>query len=247
MIVAIVQARMGSTRLPGKVLKEVGNTSIIEFQIDRIRQARLVDEVVVATSTQPQDREIVDYCKRRGINCFTGPEDDVLTRYHDCAVKSSASTVVRLTADCPFTDPVIIDQVIALRQESGADFAANTVPPETSYWPDGSDVEVFSMQALSVAHREAETYEQREHVTFFFWKNHDRSRFRTVQLPNSKDWSTYRLTLDYPEDYEVVVQIFAELKRRGQFGHVHQIIEVLEDHPEIAALNAEHYFGIGWQ
>ena len=247
MIVAIVQARMGATRLPGKVLKEIGGTSILEFQIDRIRRSGLVEEVVVATSCEPQDQEIVEYCKFHGINWFVGSENDVLSRYHDCAVERLASTVVRLTADCPFIDPVIIDRVISLRQTSGADFAANTVPPETSDWPDGSDVEVFSMQALSEAHREAKTCAEREHVTFFFWKNIDRDRFRTVQLSNTEDWSKYRFALDYPEDYEVVVKIFSELRRREQFGYAHEVIQVLKDHPKIATLNDKYYFGIGWQ
>jgi len=247
MIVAIVQARMGATRLPGKVLKEIGGTSILEFQVDRIRRSGLVEEVVVATSCEPQDQEIVEHCKFHGINWFVGSENDVLSRYHDCAVERSASTVVRVTADCPFIDPAIIDQVISLRQESGADFAANTVPPETSDWPDGSDVEVFSMQALSEAQREVTTYEEREHVTFFFWKNINRNRFRTVQLPNSEDWSKYRFTLDYPEDYEVVVKVFSELRRRRQFGYANEVIQVLKDHPRIAALNAKYYFGNGWK
>jgi spore coat polysaccharide biosynthesis protein SpsF len=247
MIVAIVQARMSATRLPGKVLKEIGGTSILEFQVDRIRRSGLVEEVVVATSCEPQDQEIVEYCKFHGINWFVGSENDVLSRYHDCAVERSASTIVRLTADCPFIDPVVIDRVVSLRQTTGADFAANTVPPETSDWPDGSDVEVFSMQALSEAHREAKTYADREHVTFFFWKNIDRDRFRTVQLSNTEDWSKYRFVLDYPEDYEVVVKIFSELRRRGQFGYAHEVIQVLEDHPKIPALNAKYYFGIGWQ
>jgi len=247
MIVAIVQARMGATRLPGKVLKEIGGTSILEFQVDRIRRSGLVEEVVVATSCEPQDQEIVEYCKFHRINWFVGSENDVLSRYHDCAVERSASTVVRLTADCPFIDPVIIDRVISLRQTSGADFAANTVPPETSGWPDGSDVEVFSMQALSEAHRDAKTYADREHVTFFFWKNIDSDRFRTVQLSNTEDWSKYRIALDYPEDYEVVVKVFSELRRRKQFGYASEVIQVLKDHPEIAALNARYYFGIGWK
>jgi spore coat polysaccharide biosynthesis protein SpsF len=245
MIIAIIQARMGSSRLPGKVLKEINKVPILKLQIDRVKAASKIDKVVVATTTESLDDKIENFCIDHEIDCFRGPENDVLSRYYDCAVKFKASVVVRLTADCTLSDPIVIDDVIDLYFKNNVDYAANTVPPETSLWPDGTDVEVFSFKSLESAYTEATSTEDREHVTFLFWKN-KKNKYKTVQLGNAKDWSQYRFTIDYPEDYEVVSLLFHEIEARGLFGNVHEIVSILDNKPEIKNLNEKYYFGIGW-
>jgi spore coat polysaccharide biosynthesis protein SpsF len=245
MIAAIIQARMGSTRLPVKVLMEVDGVTLLEYQIDRIKRSKKLNKIIVATSILEQDDKIADFCDSHDILCFRGSENDVLARYYDCAKQYRAETVVRLTADCPLIDPFVIDQTIALFQKEGADYCGNTVPPESSKFPDGSDVEVFSIQALTQAHYKATDHQDREHVTFFFWKyNH---AFKTAQLSQEEDWSKYRFTVDYPEDFEVVRFLIMELKKQGIFGHLDDFIHLLDQNPEIKTKNSKFHFGIGWK
>lgn len=245
MIAAIIQARMGSTRLPGKVLKEVNGKPLLMYQVERVRASKLLDKVIVATSTLSKDDLISDFCKRNNIKCFRGSENDVLSRYYECAKEFQADIVVRLTADCPLSDPIVIDDVISLFQKEKADYAANTVPPDTARFPDGSDVEVFSIQALERAFIECQNPHDCEHVTFHFWQYGN--NFKTVQLTHDVDWSRYRFTVDYPEDLEVVQFIFQELEKRESFGHLPEIIDIIAAAPEIKAKNAVHHFGEGWK
>jgi len=244
MITAIIQARMGSTRLPGKVMRMVDGKPLMAYQIERLGKSELVDEVIVATTVSPADDGIADFCKKNNIKCFRGNETDVLDRYYRCAVANHASTVVRLTADCPLSDPRIIDQTIRLFQEKNADYAANTVPPETRMFPDGTDVEVFSIDALTRAHKEAKDKKDREHVTFYFWNYNN--GFKTVQLRGSKDNSQYRFTVDYPEDLDVVEYIVKEIKRLGLSGTMEEIIGVIDANPQVKEMNSRYYFGAGW-
>ena len=244
MIAAIIQARMGSTRLPGKVLKEVDGTPLLKYQIDRVKRSGLLDKIIVATTDRTEDDPIVRFCTDNDIDCFRGPLDDVLGRYYECAKRFKVDTIVRLTGDCPLSDPEIIDEVIELYRSSGGDYVANTVPPDTRKYPSGLDVEVFSFAALKRAQEEAVDTHDREHVTFYFWKYNN--GFRTVQLKGSKDRSGYRLSVDYPEDLEVVRFVFSALKSRNVFGHAEEIFEILDKNPDIKKMNSQYYFGIGW-
>jgi len=245
MIAAIIQARMGSTRLPGKVLKEVKGKPLLMYQIERVRVSKLLDKIIVATSNLPKDDIIADFCKKNSIDVFRGNENDVLSRYYECAKKHKADIIVRLTADCPLVDPFVIDRVISMFQKENVDYAANTVPPETARFPDGSDVEVFSMQALERAFIECSDPHDREHVTFYFWRYDN--NFKTVQISQDVDWSKYRFTVDYPEDFEVVEYVFQELERRGSFGHLEEIIEIIETNQEMKEKNVKYKFGAGWK
>lgn len=246
MIAAIIQARMGSTRLPSKVLSEINGMPMLQFQVERVKQSKLVDKVVVATSVLEQDDEIESLCINEEITCFRGSENDVLSRYYECASDHEVEIVVRLTADCPLIDPQMIDQVIELQRDSCVDYASNTVPPETSSWPDGSDVEVFTMEALTRANHEASDRSEREHVTFYFWKGSHNHGFTTTQLRGAENLSKYRFTVDYPEDYELVIRVASELNKRGQFGYVSEVVQILREHQDIYDLNSKYYFGIGW-
>ena len=236
---------MGASRLPGKVLKEVNGVPLLKFQIDRVATAETIDKVIVATTLAPQDRAIVDFCKANDIECFRGDENDVLLRYYGCAKHYGIKTIVRLTGDCPLIDPIIIDKTIRLLKKNNVDFAANTVPPDTSRFPDGSDVEVFSITALEKAYQECKNAHDRENVTFYFWK-YDNG-FKTAQLGYDEDYSKYRFTVDYPEDLEVIDFIVRELSARKQFGHLNELVEILDDNPRVKEQNSKYYFGIGWE
>jgi len=242
--VAIIQARMGSTRLPEKVLMEVDGVPLLKIMLSRVEKSKLLDKVIIATSTLPNDDQIKKFCINNGYECFRGSENDVLSRYYDCAKNYNADVIVRLTADCPLIDPLIIDDVIKLYIDKNVDFAANTVPAETNKFPDGSDVEVFSMSALEKAQKEVSNSHDREHVTFYFWKYDN--EILTTQLTNEKDYSKYRFTVDYKEDLEVVDFVIRKLKNRKSFGYLDEIIEIVDKNPIIKKLNSSYSFGQGW-
>ena len=244
MIVAIIQARMGSTRLPGKVLKKIDGKPMLAYQIERMQCSKLLDKIVIATSTLPQDNVIVDFCKLNVIDYFRGSEKDVLSRYYDCAITFKADIIVRITADCPLIDPEIIDKSIKTFLNEKVDYFANTVPVETSHFPDGSDVEIFTSNALKRANEECKNSNYREHVTFYFWKQDH--GFKISQLRQKKNWSSYRLTVDYPEDLEVITYIIKTLKKRNQFGTLKEIINIVNSNLTIKQLNAQYSFGEGW-
>ena len=245
MIVAIIQARMGSTRLPGKVMKEVDRVPLLKYQLDRVKMSDRLDKVVIATTNSNKDDIIVDFCRKNGIEYFRGSEDDVLGRFYKCAKEYKADIIVRLTADCPLSDPKVIDDTIELFISEKADYTANTAPPETRKYPDGSDVEVFGMEALERANAECKDLSDREHVTFYFWR-YDNG-FKTCQLGGDRDFSNYRLTVDYPEDVEVIDFIIKELKKKNTFGHLKEIIDILEANPEVKVKNSRYCFGMGWK
>lgn len=244
MVVAIIQARLGSSRLPGKVLKEVTGQPLLKIMVDRVLKANLVTKVVVATTSLVSDAPIVEFCKNNLIEVFCGDENDVLSRYYACARFYKAHTIVRLTADCPLIDPAIIDKTVKQFLSDSVDYCANTVPPETTTFPDGSDVEVFSFDAIERAYNEAAKECDREHVTFYFWKYGH--AFKTSQVKNASDFSSYRFTVDYPEDFQVVTLLIETLKQNSQFGDLSEIVAILQNNEEIRQLNAHYFPGIGW-
>lgn len=237
---------MNARRLPGKVLMNITEgVPLLQYQLQRISKSKKLEKVIVATSVAKQDDQIDLFCRQHSVECFRGSENDVLSRYYDCAKKYNADVVVRLTADCPFSDPTVIDDVIGLLEDKKADYSANTVPPDSSHFPDGFDVEVFSMQALERANLEATDPHDREHVTFYFWKY--QNGFSIAQLDFPRNYSKYRVTVDYPEDIEVARLIAGELEKNKKFGAMEEIIEILKTHPEIKEKNSKYYFGIGWK
>ncbi|MBN4080847.1 glycosyltransferase family protein [Caldithrix abyssi] len=243
--VGIIQARMGSIRLPGKVLKKIDGDPLLKIQIDRIKRANLIDHLIVATSKSKSDDPIADFCEQNKIEYFRGSENDVLSRYYECAKCYNADIIIRLCADNPLIDPQTIDNMIQFFLENNADYASNGVPPENTRFPDGSDLEVFSMKSLEKAHFEAEDSHDREHVTFYMWKYNN--GFKTFQLSQKDDWSNYRYTMDYPEDFEVIEYVVRELNGRNSFGHLPEIVEIIESNSQIKKKNAHYYYGIGWE
>jgi spore coat polysaccharide biosynthesis protein SpsF len=243
-IVAIIQARMGSTRLPGKVLKEVQGVPLLGIMMSRVERSEMLNEIVIATSSLPIDDQIEEFCQEKGYECFRGSENDVLSRYFHCATQYHADVIVRLTGDCPLIDPEIIDNVIHFYTEQDVDYASNTVPPQTGTFPDGSDVEVFSMKALTKAHNKAKDLKDLEHVTFIFWKSDN--GFSTAQYHNDANWSDYRITVDYPEDFIVIEYLVRTINLRQVFGKLAELISLIDENPSIKDINSLYSFGQKW-
>jgi spore coat polysaccharide biosynthesis protein SpsF len=229
---AMVQARMGSTRLPGKVLMDLGGETVLSRVVRRLRRAALVDEVVVATTDSPGDDVIVRECRRLDTRCFRGSESDVLDRYYRAAQAYAAGAVVRVTADCPLIDAELVDETVGVFQDRLADYASNLFPRT---YPRGLDVEVFTMGALERNWREAREPYQREHVTPYFYEHPE--LFRLASLYGQTDYSQYRWTLDTAADLDLLRTIYARLDNRDDFGW-REAIEVMEREPELAELNA---------
>lgn len=235
MIVAIIQARTGSTRLPRKVLLEVCGLSLLEHEILRVKRASLLDKIVVATTDKKQDDPIALIAKKSGVEIFRGNENDVLDRYYRAAIKFKAETIVRLTGDCPLLDPKIIDKVIKYYFDNREKFDyVSNVRPGT--YPDGMDVEVFSFKALKKSWLEAKLYSEREGVCAYIGNN--RKIFRVGNVFNKKDLSYLRLTIDEGADWRLISQIFCLLyPKNEQFG-LNEILSLLKKRPDLIKLNA---------
>lgn len=230
----IVQARMTSTRLPGKVLMPVLGKPLLAYQLERLQRCEKVDQIWIATTTNATDEPVVALAAAFSIPVYRGSEADVLSRYADAAQQAQASTIVRVTADCPLIDPGVIDQVIARFQQSDApDYASNTL---ARTYPRGLDVEVFSAQGLAMAHAEATEPSHREHVTPFFYTQSE--RFRLANVESGQDWGHYRWTVDTPEDFELVRRILEAIYLDHPQFTTQDVIQVLEQHPDWMALNA---------
>lgn len=234
-VAAVIQARMTSTRLPGKVLLMAAGRAMLAHQIDRVRRARSVDAICIATTTNPADDPVADLAVREGVAVFRGSEQDVLGRFVKAAEHVGGDTAVRLTGDCPLTDPELIDAVVAVFQsaEPPVDYATNSLPRT---WPVGLDLEVASMAALRLADAEADDSYDREHVMPFLYRQPDRFRIARYRAP--EDLSGYRWTLDERSDYDLLVRILeALLPVKPAFGW-RDVIAVLDAHPDWRAINA---------
>jgi len=201
--VAIIQARLGSTRLPGKVLLDLAGDSMLARVVHRVRRAASVDEVVIATTVESRDDELAKVCASRGWSCFRGSEHDVLDRYYQTARAHGADVIVRITSDCPLIEPTLIDAIVERRELQQADFASNTL--QRTY-PRGLDTEVFTSTLLDTAWRDDRNPAWREHVTPFM-TNHP-ERFSIIQFTDAEDHSDLRWTVDTPQDFALVEKVF---------------------------------------
>ena len=234
--VAIVQARMSSTRLPGKVLLPVAGRPLLSYQLERMRRAALLDRIVVATTVNASDDPIVAFCRQAGVAVTRGSEQDVLSRYVEAAQAFQASTVVRVTSDCPLLEPALIDAAIA--RYAGAqppcDYLSNMLEPSFPY---GLAVEVVSAAALFQAGLEAHDPQEREHVTpFIYWRS---QRFRLQSFTMTPDLSRQRWTVDTAQDFELVSRIIEALyPLKPEFTMV-DVLSLLERHPQWVKINAQ--------
>ena len=233
MITAIVQARMASTRLPGKIMLDIQGKLLLEHVIDRVRASRLIEKIVIATTANEKDKAIVDFAQRRGILYYVGSEDDVLDRFYQAAKRFHAGLIVRITPDDPFKDPEVIDKLVSyyLDHKDSLDYVSNTIK---STYPEGLDVEVFTFTALEKAWREAKKPSEREHVTPYIW-NHS-ELFRIANVENDEDLSHLRWTLDTEADLRFTQEIYARLYR-GQIFLMKDILTLLEKEPELLTIN----------
>ncbi|MGZ4161026.1 MAG: cytidylyltransferase domain-containing protein [Neobacillus sp.] len=233
-IVAIIQARMGSTRLPGKVMKKVLRKPLLEYQIDRVRRSKLINQIVIATTTKETEQPIIHLCEKLSVDYYRGSEDDVLSRYFEAANKYQAQVVVRLTSDCPLIDPNVIDEIITNYLSNNYDYVSNTI--ERTY-PRGLDVEVFSMKALEKCYREASDTVYREHVTPYIYHHPD--KFNLGFVKHTIDLSSFRLTVDTEEDLDLISRLIKGLyERNKEYFTLEDIIHLLQEKPEWVLLNA---------
>lgn len=231
--VIIVQARMTSTRLPGKVLKTILGKPLLEYQIERLKRIQAADRIVIATTTNDTDQPIVDFCKRLNLPLFRGSEEDVLARYYEAAEKYNADTVVRITSDCPVIDPAVCEEAITyfLKNQDQYDYV------RLEQYPRGLDCEVFSFKVLKECFREATDKPDREHVTPFIYRHPERYRLKNMIC--DEDYSHHRWTVDTPEDLELITRIIEELYPNNQNFNYADILEVLKKYPDWYYINAE--------
>lgn len=233
-VVAVAQARMGSTRLPGKVLKDLGGRPALDWVVEAARKAPGVHEVVVATSVLDRDQPIVDWCHTKGVRVSRGDEIDVLSRFLGAAHETKADILVRLTGDCPLLDYNVIGEVIRLRGMKNAEYASNIDPPT---YPDGLDVEVFTRNALEIAHREAVRGTDRDTVTRWMVRNRYRLPAANLTCP-LPDLVHERWVLDSPEDYDMLQKLVEGL--RGEEPTLLNVLEVLDRDPDIRKINSKY-------
>ena len=230
---AIVQARLWSERLPNKTLLNLVNKeTILSYLISSLKHSKLISKIIVATTKDTRDDNLFNYCLEKGYNVYRGSSKDVLSRYFEAALLYDSKVIVRITADDPFKDIRVIDKCISIiLEDASLSYVSNTIEPT---FPEGIDVEVFRFSSLEKANNEAKTKSDREHVTPYIWRN-DR-KFKLKCLYAQKDYSHYRLTVDYHSDYEVAKKIAANFSTlRPSYK---QIIEYLDNNPSVRKINS---------
>lgn len=231
-ILIVIQARMGSSRLPGKILKPLGNSVVLDYVVSRCRQVKQVMDVIVATSTLKQDTPVVDWCNENRVTCFRGSEDDVLSRYYECAKPYKPDYVVRVTADCPFVDYDLADQVIMAMSEKPSDLVAVESP-----LPRGLVVEMVSFKALEYMHEHGHEPRHREHVTYYATEFPEEFERTLIEAPALLRHPELRITLDTEEDYQLCTTV-AEYFDRNQLVSSQEVVDYLLANPDVAEMNA---------
>lgn len=234
-VLVIIQARMGSTRLPGKILKKVNGKPLLAYQLERVQQSKCIDKIVIATTIEQKDEPIVEFCEQYGVEYYRGSENDVLARYYEAAEQFGGDIIVRLTSDCPIIDPIVIDETIRyyIDHASEFDYVSNTI--ERTY-PRGLDTEVFSRDALEKSYKDATLERDREHVTAYIYSNPE--KFRIGSITNPQNLGHYRWTVDTTEDFQLVELILSSLYSENQLFYMSDVIDLLDQHPDWVQLNS---------
>lgn len=231
MIGCIIQARMGSSRLPGKVLKELEEgKSILFYLLKQIRHCEFIDKIVIATTDRDEDDEISNFAESEGLEIFRGNEKNVLDRYYKCAKKFKFTTIVRITGDCPLIDPQIVDEVIKKYKENTYDYVTNCLKRTFPY---GTEVEIFSFNSLENTYKNAELPSEKEHVTPYI-RNHE-NKFRIYNIENKEDMSNYRWVVDEKNDFELVKEIVSKIKISPIL--MKDILLLLKSEPSLKKIN----------
>jgi len=233
MVGSIIQARMESTRLPGKVLKDIHGKSMLARVVERTAKAETIDTVIVATTTHENDNPITQECKKLTIPVFRGSSEDVLDRYYQAAKKYGIDTIVRITSDCPLIDPEIIDMVVnRFKDAEGAcDYCTNVMNMKERTFPRGLDVEVIAFNTLEKVAFEITEPEFREHVTVFIRENPE--KFRVLSVKNKEGFSNHRWTVDRDEELTFVRSVYSHLGSEGDFTW-RDVLSFLSEHPELS-------------
>jgi len=232
MITAIIQARVNSSRLPNKIFAEIMGQPLIWHVINRIRFSKRITNIIIATSMNKLDDKLEEWCRDNFIQVFRGSENNVLERFFFSAKKCSSKIIVRITADDPFKDPIILDNVIDMLVENNLDFAYNNNPPT---FPEGLDTEVFTMQSLEKAYQNSVDEYEHEHVTQYFYRN--KNKFKQKNFKYSEDISYLRWTIDKKEDLEMTRQVYNHLYQVGEIFYMKDILALLKENPQIAKIN----------
>ncbi len=250
MIVAIIQARYGSTRLLGKILMKINNKSLLYYVINQVQHSKKIDKIVVATTKKTQDDSVVKLMDSSNVEVFRGSENDVLDRYYQCAKNYGASSVVRITSDCPLIDPTLIDRCIMEFQNADYDYISNTNKLEGNSWiyhlngfPLGFAVEVFTFDALERAWKNAKKPSEREHVTQYIPNNP--KLFKIGVIENSNDFSDIHLAVDHQVDFDLV-KIVIENFPDDEIYNLEKIISFFEDNPHLKLINSHIPFDEGY-
>ncbi|MCA6380354.1 MAG: glycosyltransferase family protein [Cytophagales bacterium] len=244
-VVTIVQARTSSTRLPGKVLLSLCGDTLLARMIERVSLAKQIGKIVVATTTSDEDAQIVEWCVRNQIEVYQGSKSDLLDRHYQVAIKYRADVVVKIPSDCPLIDPNVIDKVIKyyLTNENKFDYVSNLHP---ATFPDGNDVEVMSFAALEQAWENATATMELEHTTPYLWENPNNFKIGNLVWETGLDYSmTHRWTIDYPEDYEFIKQVYERLYPINPKFSLTDILQLLKTEPMLKKIN-EKWVGVNW-
>lgn len=234
--VIISQARMTSTRLPGKILKEVLGKSLLEYQIERLRRVKLADELIIATTVNNTDQAIVELCEKLGVKYYRGSEEDVLSRYYEAAQQYRADVVVRVTSDCPLIDPAVVDYIIEyyLANQNEYDYVSNTL---LRTYPRGMDTEVFPFRVLEEAHNKADKPAEREHVTPFLYD--PAHAYKVAQITYNEDQSWYRWTVDTVEDFTLISKMLELLYPQNKHFSLEDGLDLVNRYPELKEINKD--------
>lgn len=234
---AIIQARTSSTRLPGKILKDLPYSSgitVLEQVVRRLKKCKHLNAVIVATTVNANDFKVVRIAKKAGVKCFRGSEKDVLSRYYYAAKTNNLDVVVRITSDCPCIDPKMVDRAVVKHLSGRADYTSNTL---SRNYPRGLDVEVFNFDVLEEAHRKAKSDSDREHVTPYIYRNSKIFKCAAIEMPQKISAKDIRITLDYEEDHALLCAIFDYLYRDNKYFGAKEIIDLFRKKPWLRLIN----------
>jgi spore coat polysaccharide biosynthesis protein SpsF len=244
-VITVIQARMGSSRFPGKIMQPLAGEPLLIRLVERVKASKYCGKIVIATTYKDVDDPVVELCKKNRILCFRGHPTDLLDRHLNVGKVFKADALIKIPSDCPLIDPAVIDKVIKFYLDSpfSFDYVSNLHP---ATYPDGNDVEIFSMESLEKAWEEAEKELEREHTTPYFWENPDKFKIGNITWETGWDYSmTHRWTIDYEEDFLFIKNIYDELYDINPLFSMQDILDLLKEKPEISKIN-EKYAGVNW-